>query len=153
MDVARSRLRRAIALGIALVGLIATSVALASHGSGTGAGLLAEGATLNDVNFNEGPLKLRTQGPVRVRDVRVVGPAAAPFHTHPGPEIIVVDEGAVTLRINTGSGCDSVSIGPDQAYIVPPGTSFSLTATAGSDFSATLILPADGPLSGPGESC
>ena len=153
MYVFRSRRRRAVALGIALLGLIATSVALASHGTGTGVGLLAEGATLNEVNFNAGPLKLRTKGPVRVRDARVVGSITAPFHTHPGPEIVVVDEGSVTLRINAGTSCEQVGIGPDQAYIVPPGTSFSLTSTAGSDLTSTLILPAAGPLAGPGEPC
>jgi mannose-6-phosphate isomerase-like protein (cupin superfamily) len=153
MYVFRSRRRRAVALGIALLGLIATSVALASHGTGTGVGLLAEGPTLNEVNFNAGPLKLRTKGPVRVRDARVVGSITAPFHTHPGPEIVVVDEGSVTLRINAGTSCEQVGIGPDQAYIVPPGTSFSLTSTAGSDFTSTLILPAAGPLAGPGEPC
>jgi quercetin dioxygenase-like cupin family protein len=143
------RSRRGVIAGAVVVGaaLVVASVALATHRPA--AGLLFDGNTANDVNFNEGPIKLRTQESVRLRQAHVVlGPATSGWHTHPGPEILAVAEGSITI---TEADCDQVTIGPGQAYIAPAESPFNVTFAGGTDFTVTHLLPIGAPFSSPAD--
>lgn len=81
--------------------------------------MLADSNTVNTVNFNEDPIKLRTKDPVRVRVVHTVatGYFSSGWHTHPGPAIVAVKRG--TFMITQGS-CEATPVGPNEAYIEEP---------------------------------
>jgi mannose-6-phosphate isomerase-like protein (cupin superfamily) len=156
MQIVRSRRRLAV-VGTAavIVVLIGGSVALASHRPQVG--LLADVTTLNEVNVEvKGSFRLKTKGPVRVWQLHLARdgtPFTSPWHTHPGPELIAVNEGTVTVTQNTRRGCVSTDVSAGKAYIVPPGVSFQVTTSAVVDLVATLLLPPDEPMSGPGIAC
>jgi mannose-6-phosphate isomerase-like protein (cupin superfamily) len=161
MQIVRSRRRlAAIAAAAAGAALIAGSVALGSHRPQVG--LLADATTLNEVNFKvKDTLKLKTKGPVRIWQFHLARngmPFTSPWHTHPGPEIIAVSEGTVTVTENTrrdddDRGCVSTVVEAGSAYIVPPGVSFQITTSARVDLVTTLLLPPGVPISGPGDPC
>jgi mannose-6-phosphate isomerase-like protein (cupin superfamily) len=149
--------RRVAAVAAAAAGaaLIAGSVALGSHRAQVG--LLADATTLNEVNVKvKGSFQLKTKGPVRVWQLHLARngtPFTSPWHTHPGPELIAVNEGTVTVTQNTRRGCVSTDVPAGKAYIVPPGVSFQVTTSAVVDLVTTLLLPPDQPMSGPGIAC
>ena len=147
MRILRSR-RGVIAAAVVVpAALVASSLALATHRPA--AGLLFDGSTANSVNFNEGSIKLRTKEPVRLRQAHVVlGPRMSGWHTHPGPEILAVAEGSITI---TEADCDQVTIGPGQAYIATPESPFNVSFASGTDFTATHLLPIGAPFSSPAE--
>jgi quercetin dioxygenase-like cupin family protein len=138
--IVRSRRAVVVGAGIVTAALVAASVAFANHRSATG--LLFDGATANSVNFNQGqgPIKMRLQGPIRVRQAHVVlgGAFVSGWHTHPGPEILAVVHGAITM---TEADCEPVTIGAGQAYVVSPDSPINVTIDAGTDLTTTFLLP------------
>jgi mannose-6-phosphate isomerase-like protein (cupin superfamily) len=156
MEIVRSKRRvAAVAAAAAGAALIAGSVALGSHRPQVG--LLADATTLNEVNVKvKGSFRLKTTGPVRIWQLHLARdgtPFTSPWHTHPGPEIIAVSEGTVTVTQNTRRGCVSTDVPAGKAYIVPPGVSFQVTTSAVVDLVTTLLLPPDEPMAGPGVAC
>jgi hypothetical protein len=156
MEIVRSKRRvAAVAAAAAGAALIAGGVALGSHRPQVG--LLADATTLNEANVKvKGSLRLRTKGPVRVWQLHLARdgmPFTSPWHTHPGPEIVAVNEGTVTVRQSTHQGCTSTDVPAGKAYVVPPGVSFQVTTSAVADLVTTLLLPPEAPISGPGEPC
>lgn len=144
-----------LAVPAAVVVVIGGSVALASHRPQVG--LLADATTLNEVNVSvEGVFRLKTKAPVRVWQLHLARdgvPFTSPWHTHPGPELIAVSEGTVTVTEKTRRDCASTEVPAGKAYIVPPGVSFQVTTSPVVDLVTTLLLPPDAPISGPGDPC
>jgi quercetin dioxygenase-like cupin family protein len=141
MRILRSRKGVIVAAVVVPAALVASSLALATHRPA--AGLLFDGTTANDGKFkfesDDGEFELETKGSVRLRHAHVVlGPSVSGWHTHPGPEILAVAEGSITI---TEADCDQVTIGPGQAYIAPPESPFNVTFASGTDFTATHLLP------------
>jgi quercetin dioxygenase-like cupin family protein len=147
MRIARSQRGVLAGASILAVALVAASAALATHRPGPkGGSVLFNGQTLNETNFNDGLVKLRTKGPVRLLQLHVVRPndpvlpplQPSGWHTHPGLEMIAVAEGEVTV---TEADCQPVTIGPGQAYFVAPDSPANVSYTAIVDFTATFLFP------------
>src|SRR5919198_6273887 len=136
MQIVRSKRRVAtVVIAAASLALIAGSVAIGSHRPQVG--LLVDATTLNEVNVKvKGSVRLRTTGAVRVWQLHLARNGTSftsPWHTHPGPELIAVNEGTVTISENTGRGCTSTEVPAGKAYIVSPGVSFQVTTSAVAD--------------------
>jgi quercetin dioxygenase-like cupin family protein len=133
--------RRAVlpVVSIPAVLLVIAGVAMASHRPA--AGLLVDGSTANAVSFNDESIKLRTKDSIRYRQahvVRIDNPLISGWHTHPGPEILAVAEGSITI---TESNCEPIAIGPNQAYIAQPNVPFNVVTSPTADFTVTHLLP------------
>ena len=149
----RLRTRTGVAVaGVVVAGmLVVTALAL-----DTSAGELSNSIAVNTINVNQGPIKLRTKDPVRIRVVHTVstatsGTTIANWHTHPGPILVAVKRG--TLLLTQGS-CTATAVGADQAYIEEPGVPV-LAVKSGSDtleWTTTMILPVDAPFSSPADN-
>jgi len=134
------RSKKAIALTTALTGLVAlvaTSIAL---GFATSQGVLADSTTVNEVNFNLDPIKLRTKDSVRVRVVHTVRPGETVFgwHTHPGPAIVTVVRGGFFI---TQGSCTPTWVPAGSAYIEEPGVPVTALSVGETEWITTLILP------------
>lgn len=77
----------------------------------------------------------------------VLGPAASSgWHTHPGPEYSVVNDGTVSLQ--TAGACGVAAFGPGQAIFIPAGVPHVVSNEGTADAAATVTytLPADRPI-------
>jgi len=100
-------IRRSILVVLVLVGLLAAAVGTAFGTSSTGVTAeTARGPLVDrplDVNMNFGngttKVKLSTKGPMEVAVQRIVAAPGATFgwHSHPGPTIVTVSSGTLTL--------------------------------------------------------
>jgi len=137
MKVLRSK--RAI-LTIALTGLVALATTSIALGFTTSLGVLADSNTVNEVNFNLDPIKLRTKDSVRVRVVHTVRPGATVFgwHTHPGPAIVTVVRGGFFI---TQGSCTPTWVPAGSAYIEEPGVPVTALSVGETEWITTLILP------------
>jgi hypothetical protein len=161
----------AVGSGLAVVAL-ASIVALALTGVATALtpslGVLADGTTTKAVKFDEGPLKMKTRGPIRVRYIHVgrTDGFNSGWHTHAGPEIIAVKEGMLTVTVarerrgdddddedneggSAGGSCESTVLTAGQAFIAEPNVPFTITASGSIEFAVGLLLPVGAPLSTP----
>ena len=77
----------------------------------------------------------------------VLGPAASSgWHTHPGPEYSVINDG--TMHVRTASDCAPTAFGAGQAVFIPAGVPhvvFNETAQH-AEAVVTYTLPADRPV-------
>ena len=157
---------RLVAVGSALiVGLVLTGVAAALTPS---LGVLADANTTTTVKIDEGPLKMKSREPIRVRYMHVgrTDGLNSGWHTHPGPEIIAVKEGTLTLTVartrrgdddddDDGEGgsastrCETVVLTAGQAYIGRPNVPFIVTASGPIEFTVAHLLPVGAPFSTP----
>jgi len=117
--------RRLVLLATALaaaVALSAVGVALATPPSGTSTSTtLADGNTVNTVNINVGPTKLRTKGSVEVFQASNTGDPgfSSGWHQHTGPVIVNVTAGALTFY---GADCTVTTVTAPGAYIETTGS-------------------------------
>jgi quercetin dioxygenase-like cupin family protein len=135
------RSKRAMVLTV-LVGLFAaltfSSVALGVFA--TSQGVLADSNTVNAVNFNVDPIKLRTKDSVRIRVVHSVRPDGTVFgwHTHPGPAIVTVVRGGFWI---TQGSCTPTMVPAGGAYIEEPGVPVEAVTVGETEWITTMILP------------
>ena len=113
----KGRRAKAIALAVMVGGLAAlafTTVALGVFS--TSQGVLADSNTVNAVNFNVDPIKLRTKDSVRIRVVHTVRPGGTVFgwHTHPGTRCTGTSRNA---KENTSWEVEIVRFGPEKPVI------------------------------------
>ncbi len=110
-------------------------------------GTLADGTTVNSINANAGPTKLRTKGEVRILQTCNVGNGTATppaftsgWHTHPGPVLINVTEGTLTFY---GPDCTATPVSHGQAYLETPGQPLVAKneGTGTAKWITTLIIP------------
>lgn len=77
----------------------------------------------------------------------VLGPASTSgWHTHPGPEYSVINQGTVTLQ--TAADCVAAAFGAGQAIFIPAGVPHVVSNKDFQDAEATVTytLPADRPV-------
>jgi len=134
------RSKRAIVSTTALTGLVALVASSIALGFATSQGVLADSSTVNEVNFNLDPIKLRTKGSVRVRVVHTVRPDGTVFgwHTHPGPAIVTVVRGGFLI---TQGSCAPTMVPAGSAYIEEPGVPVTALSVGETEWITTLILP------------
>jgi hypothetical protein len=160
----------AVASGLAVVAVAATGVAMALTPS---LGLLADATTTKAVKFDDRLIRMKTKVPIRVRNIHV-GRADgfnSGWHSHPGPEIIAVKEGTLTVTVASGRGaggdddegeddeergspggsCESTTLTAGQAFVASPNVPFVITASGPIEFVATLLLPVGPPISTPAD--
>ena len=140
--------KRVVLTVLAVAALAVTSVAL---GFASSLGVLADSTTVNTVNFNDDPIKLRTKDSIRVRVAHSVQPHGFTpgWHVHPGPAIVAVTRG--TLLLYQGS-CSPTTIGAGQAYIETPGVPVNAVAVGETEWTTTLLLPIGAPPAQPVDS-
>ncbi len=127
------RLRASLAASLVVTGL----GALAAVGYGDPSGLNVTPLSLATL---DGPVRLDTAGiEMQTRGARDGLMARLEFgangttgwHTHPGPVIVQVASGTLTLRFPTRTGCKEQSFGPGTGFIETGGQIHE--ATAGSE--------------------
>jgi len=119
------RKRRATLIVLGLMAAPAAGVALATPPSGLTSELLARGSA-GTFRVHEGGLKLHARQPT---DVAVVRARLAPggttgWHTHPGPSLVVVKSGTITMvepggPRHHGERCSVQAFGPGRAFVHP----------------------------------
>ena len=85
---------------------------------------------------------------VTVQHIRLVPNQPIPWHTHPGPVIVLVERGAFTYEYARGSTCVTTTYTAGQGF-VDPGFGQAHEATAGPDGAeiyALYILPPESPI-------
>ncbi len=137
----KGRRAKAIALAVMVGGLAAlafTTVALGVFS--TSQGVLADSNTVNAVNFNVDPIKLRTKDSVRIRVVHTVRPGGTVFgwHTHPGPAIVTVVRGGFWI---TQGSCTPTMVPAGGAYIEEPDVPVEAVTIGETEWITAMILP------------
>jgi quercetin dioxygenase-like cupin family protein len=137
----KGRRAKTIALAVMVGGLAAlafTTVALGVFS--TSQGVLADSNTVNAVNFNVDPIKLRTKDSVRIRVVHTVRPGGTVFgwHTHPGPAIVTVVRGGFWI---TQGSCTPTMVPAGGAYIEEPGVPVEAVTIGETEWITAMILP------------
>jgi quercetin dioxygenase-like cupin family protein len=133
----------AVAAVAALVTLVAVGAALA-----VSALLVDNAITVNRGNFKSehGLIKLKTRGPVRIRDISstAVPPGiVANWHTHPGPILVAMaDTTAGSLTIYD-EDCHGTTISAGQAFIETPNEPVFVrnNSSSNADWVTTMIIP------------
>jgi quercetin dioxygenase-like cupin family protein len=127
------RLRASLAAGLAVTGL----GALAAIGYGDPSGLNVTPISLATL---DGPVRLDTAGiEMHTRGARdslmarleFAAGGTSGWHTHPGPVIVEVASGTLTLRTPGRTGCRTQTFGPGSGFIEPGNVVHE--ATAGSE--------------------
>jgi hypothetical protein len=130
MDASRGRWKLVLpgTVAVLIVAVAAVGVAQASHvpvtTSCSSTGVLADGTTVNTVNINVEPTKLRTKQAVEVVHICNVGASGftSGWHHHNGPIIVnVTATGGGSLTFYSPDNCTGTIVGPGQAYIESTG--------------------------------
>ena len=116
-------LRLAAAAAILALALVAVSTTLpreqatATPPSGVAAELLARGTIAHASHVSVAGIKLATRGPVDVATVHVTFQpgGSTGWHTHPGPALVTVKTGQLTLH--RAKGCRWRTFGPGQTFL------------------------------------
>ena len=143
--------RRGLAAAAALV-LVAfgtlVGVAAASPGGGTvTAQTVADGVVAHRVDI-EGAVTLKTKGAMRVLEVKNTNASLdwnAGWHSHSGPIVIVITEGAMLLR--SSRDCAGTTYVAGDAFVEKTGVSY-LPSNAGPgplSWTTTQLIPAGAP--------
>jgi hypothetical protein len=103
----------AILLGVALA-VVSAGTALATPSSGVSASTLGR-ATI------EGKLKMRSEGlaDAVIREVTIAPGGTTGWHTHPGPVLVIVTAGSLTLYDADDGSCAGHSYGTGQGFVDP----------------------------------
>ena len=135
-------------VGIAVIGTLVASVALASPGSGSTSTNLVTANFDHSVHLNSDRVKFQTKDPTDVRVQRIVFTAGSfsGWHHHPGFILVAVESGAVTLW---NSDCSSTTYGPglpDGAVFAEGGDEpVQATSAAGATVYVTYVAPSADP--------
>jgi len=145
------RLRKkwgAATIGVAVIGTLATAVALGSPGSGNAITTLVTANFDQTVHLNSDRVKFQTKDATDVRIQKIVfAPGAfSGWHHHPGMAMVSVESGAVRLW---DSDCSSQTYGPG----LPNGAVFTesgdapqqVTSAGGATVYAVFVAPSNDP--------
>ena len=147
----------ALALAAALVALPRDQAA-ATPPSGVTAELLARGTVGHAGQVRAPGVRLRTRGPVDVATVHVTFQpgGSTGWHVHPGPALVTVKTGRLTLH--RAKGCRSRTFGPGQTFLEfgPDDVNLTRNETATvTETVVTFLLPVGAPITvdAPAPSC
>jgi hypothetical protein len=120
--------RKRLVAGAAAVTVAAAAggTALATPGSGIvgGAPILARGTlnvghpTHDGVRDKPVKIKLREPGDVIVQDVTIAPGGVTGWHSHPGPAVVIVKSGSLTLYDADDPTCTGATYGPEPGSAV-----------------------------------
>jgi quercetin dioxygenase-like cupin family protein len=139
--------RTAFALPLVVViGVLFAATALATAPSGLSSQLVARGAAGEfDIHDKSGKLKLQAKEPL---DVAVVNATLAAggftgWHAHPGPSIVIVETGTLTMDEAVGGACVSQSFEAGKAFVHPEDAhNFKNTGAGTLEFTVIYLVPA-----------
>jgi hypothetical protein len=151
----------AAALALALAAALAAlprDQAAATPSSGVTAELLARGTIGHAGHLRAAGVKLQTRGPVDVATVHVTFQpgGSTGWHVYPGPALVTVKTGRLTLH--RAKGCRSRTFGPGQTFLEFGPDDVNLTrneTTAVTETVVTFLLPVGAPITidAPAPSC
>jgi quercetin dioxygenase-like cupin family protein len=134
----RFRTLAAVAAALALCGVVATA-ALAGHArradpTGVRITPLAHGTIASRANADRAGIAIRTKGP---RDLLVTAMTVDPggsfgWHTHPGPVLVAVSKGTLTVYERRAGRCEQSTVTAGQAFI-EDGAHIHLARNEGAD--------------------
>jgi hypothetical protein len=106
--------RIALLLLTGLAVVLSAGTALGTPGSGVSASTLGK-ATI------DGKLKMRSEGLAEaiVRQVTIAPGGYTGWHTHPGPAVVIVTSGFLTLYDGDDTSCVGRVYGPGQGFVDP----------------------------------
>ena len=141
------RLSVLAAIAALVVASVAATVVLAADGglSGVQVTPLSQGTIHTKVKANTAGIKIKTLGPRMVLVTAITVDAGGTFgwHSHPGPVLVSVNKGTLTLYRAHGSDCVKSTFGPGDAF-VEQGGDVHLGRNEGSDpveLNATFLAP------------
>ena len=112
------RIRVVVALAAGL--LAGSGAALATPGAGIVGLVHARGTNADELNIHSaGGIKLKTQGPVDfVTQQITIGPGGTTgWHSHPGPVLVTVKAGALTLVYADDPTCEGRTYTAGQSFV------------------------------------
>jgi hypothetical protein len=148
-------LRLAAAVAILALTLVAALIALprdqatATPPSGITAQLLARGTIAHASQIGVAGIKLQTRGPIDVATVHVTFQAGGStgWHVHPGPALVTVKTGQLTLH--RAKGCRSRTLSAGQTFLEfgPRDVNLTRNETGGvTETVVTFLLPVGAPI-------
>lgn len=148
-------LRLAAAVAILALALVAALVALprdqatATPPSGITAQLLARGTVAHARYVHDAGIKLQTRGPIDVATVQVTFQpgGSTGWHIHPGPALVTVKTGQLTLH--RARGCRSRTFRAGQTFVElgPKDVNLTRNETGGvTETVVTFLLPVGAPI-------
>ena len=148
-------LRLAVTVATLALGLAAALVALpggratATPPAGVAAELLPHGTVAQGSHVRVAGVKLATRGPIDVATVHVTFQAGGStgWHTHPGPALVTVKAGALTLH--RAKGCRSRTFSAGQTFLEfgPDDVNLTRNETGGvTETVVTFLLPVGAPI-------
>lgn len=144
-----SRLKIGI-VAAALAAGASAGVAYATHlfppqASGAPQGYFVSNNRITDIPVGSFARAVRPDGSRLFVQHLTLGPTAkSGWHTHPGPAIVMVVSGELTLQEPLGSNCKSTTAHAGEGFVNTGGTVHQATAGAsGADTWAVYVLPPD----------
>jgi quercetin dioxygenase-like cupin family protein len=148
-------LRLAAAVAILTVALAAALIALpreqasATPPSGVAAELLARGTVARASRVHVAGIKLATRGPVDVATLHVTFQpgGSTGWHVHPGPALVTVKTGQLTLHRAKGCRTRTFSAGQTFLELGPDDVNLTRNETGGvTETVVTFLLPVGAPV-------
>ena len=148
-------LRLAAAVAILTAALVAALIALpreqatATPPSGVAAELLARGTIVQAGHVRAAGIKLATRGPIDVATVHVTFQpgGSTGWHVHPGPALVTVKTGQLTLHRAKGCRTRSFSAGQTFLEFGPDDVNLTRNETGGvTETLVTFLLPVGAPI-------
>ena len=148
-------LRLAAAVAILTAALVAALIALpreqatATPPSGVAAELLARGTIAKAAHVRAAGIKLATRGPIDVATVHVTFQpgGSTGWHVHPGPALVTVKTGQLTLHRAKGCRTRSFSAGQTFLEFGPDDVNLTRNETGGAtETLVTFLLPVGAPI-------
>jgi len=151
----RRPLRLGAAVAVLTLALVAALLALpreqatATPPSGIAAELLARGTVARADHVRAAGIKLATRGPVDVATVHVTFQpgGSTGWHVHPGPALVTVKTGQLTLH--RAKGCRSRTLSAGQTFLEfgPDDINLTRNETGGvTETLVTFLLPVGAPI-------
>jgi quercetin dioxygenase-like cupin family protein len=139
-------LRFAAAVAVLTAALVAALLALpreqatATPPSGVAAELLARGTIAHASHVSVAGIKLATRGPVDVATVHVTFQpgGSTGWHTHPGPALVTVKTGQLTLH--RAKGCRSRTFAAGQTFLEYGSHDVKLTGNETGAVTETVVI-------------
>jgi quercetin dioxygenase-like cupin family protein len=151
----RRPLRLGAAVAVLTLALVAALIALprdqatATPPSGIAAELLARGTVARAGHVRAAGIKLATRGPIDVATVHVTFQpgGSTGWHVHPGPALVTVKTGQLTLH--RAKGCRSRTFSAGQTFLEfgPDDVNLTRNETGGvTETLVTFLLPVGAPI-------
>ena len=132
----------ALALMVAVIG---AATATATPPSGLTSELLARGAagdfSIKSRNFDL-EIKAKDATDLAMVKATLTANGYTGWHKHPGPSVVLVKQGTLTLREPHDGQCASHTYGAGQAFVHPEGVHDFVAGSGGAEFFVTYFVPA-----------